>query len=180
MVLKAARRYANALLVTAIEQEILEEIKGDMLLIKQTISDSSDLRLFLKSPIIKKEVKKAALDEIFGNKIQKLTSNLISILSVKGRENLLAGITQSFVELYNVHHNIIEVDVETAFELAQDQISRLHKELETVTGKTVLLKIQTNSDLIGGLTVRIADTVFDGSAKYKLNQLKEKFTTAVE
>jgi F-type H+-transporting ATPase subunit delta len=180
MVLKAARRYASALLVTAIEQDILEEVKDDMLLIKQTVSDSSELRLFLRSPIIKKEFKKAALDEIFENKIQKLTSDLISILSQKGRENILMGITQSFGELYNGHHNIIEVDVRTAFELNKDQKSSLHKELESVTGKTVLMHIEKNEDLIGGLTVRIDDTVIDGSAKYKLNQLKEKFTTAVE
>ena len=180
MVIKAARRYANALLVTALEQNNLDEIKDDMLLIKQTISDSSELSLFLKSPIIKKEIKKATLEAIFEDKIQKLTSNLITILSDKGRENLLHGITLSFMELYNKHENIIEVDVKTAFELVADQEEELKKKLESVTGKTVLMKTEVNDDLIGGLTVRIADTVIDGSVLHKLNQLKIKFTTAVE
>lgn len=180
MVIKAARRYANAMLITAIEQKILEKIKDDMLLIKQAISDSSELSLFLKSPIIKKEVKKSALEAIFEGKIEELTSNLITILSNKGRENLLYGITLSFIELYHEHKNIIEVDVNSAFELKKDELASLKNKLEDATGKSVLLNIIINKDLIGGLTVRIADTVIDGSVKHKLNQLKIKFTTAVE
>jgi F-type H+-transporting ATPase subunit delta len=179
MVSKAARRYANALLVTAIEQKNLEKVKEDVELIRDTVKASTDLKLFLRSPIVKHEVKRAALDEIFGGKIQQLTSNLIGILSEKGRENLLAGICQGFIDLYNIHHNILEIDVATAFELADDQQSSLHKKLESVTGKNVLMSITRNENLIGGLTVRIADTVIDGSARYQLNQLKEKFTTAV-
>lgn len=180
MVSKAARRYANAFLVTAIEQNILEKIKDDMKLIHQAITDSSELSLFLKSPIIKNDVKKSALDAIFKDKVQDLTMTLIEIISEKRREYLLFGISKGFMELYNKHHNIIEVDVETAFELDKDQQSRLVKELEAVTGKTIQMQIEKNKDLIGGLSVRIEDTVYDGSAKYKLNQLKRKFTTAVE
>ena len=180
MVSKAARRYANALIVTAIEQDLLEEIKEDMQLIHQTISDSSELTLFLKSPLIKNDVKKSALESIFEDKINNLTSNLISILSDKSRENLLLGISEGFMELYNDHHNIIEVDVKTAFDLDDKQKKSLISELEKVTGKTIEMRIEKNEDLIGGLSVRIEDTVYDGTAKYKLNQLKHKFTTAVE
>lgn len=180
MVTKAARRYANALLVTAIEQKILEEIREDMQLIHQTIAGSSELSVFLKSPIIKNDVKKSALGVIFNDKVQQLTANLISILSDKSRESLLYGITKGFMELYNQHHNIVEVDVETAFELNDAQETSLKKELEAMTGKTIKMRIEKNEDLIGGLSVRIEDTVYDGSAKYKLNQLKRKFTTAVE
>lgn len=180
MVTKAARRYANALLVTAIEQKILEEIREDMQLIHQTIAGSSELSVFLKSPIIKNDVKKSALGVIFNDKVQQLTANLISILSDKSRESLLYGITEGFMELYNQHHNIVEVDVETAFELNDAQETSLKKELEAMTGKTIKMRIEKNEDLIGGLSVRIEDTVYDGSAKYKLNQLKRKFTTAVE
>ncbi|PWN06252.1 ATP synthase F1 subunit delta [Rhodohalobacter mucosus] len=180
MVSKAARRYANALLVTAIEQDMLEDIKEDMELIHETIAGSSELSLFLKSPIIRNDVKKSALEMIFDDKVQQLTSSLIAILSDKSREGLLFGISEGFMKLYNEHHNIIEVDVETAFELNEAQQTSLKNELETVTGKTIKMRIEKNEDLIGGLSVRIEDTVYDGSAKYKLNQLKRKFTTAVE
>lgn len=180
MVQKAARRYANALITSAIEQEILEVVKDDILLIEETISNSAELRLFLKSPIIKKEDKKSAVDQIFGSKIQKLTSGLLNILSQKGREKLLHDIAVSFLELYNKHHNIQEVDITTAFELTEDQQSNLQKELSKALGKSVVMEVFEDHSLIGGLTVQIDDTIIDGSSRYKLNKLKTKFTTAVE
>ncbi len=180
MVQKAARRYANALITSAIEQDLLEEVKSDILLIEETLSNSSDLRLFLKSPIIKKEDKTSVVEQIFGDKIQKLTSGLLSILSQKGREKLLHDITVSFLELYNEHHNIKKVDVVTAFELSEDQLSNLQKELGKAIDKTVLMDVTEDQSLIGGLTVQIDDTIIDGSSRYKLNKLKNKFTSAVE
>lgn len=180
MVTKAARRYARALLDTSIEQGNLEEVLDDIGLIDSTISDSPELRAFLRSPIVRKEVKRSALDEIFKDKVGDLTYNLIGILCDKSREKLLHDITRGFAELYNEHHNIVEIGVRSAFDLDKDQHKDLHEKLESATGKTVRLSVENDVELIGGLTVHISDTVIDGSVKHKLNQLKEKFTAAVE
>lgn len=178
MVSKAARRYANALLETAVGDSSLEQIKEDMLMIQNTLRNSEELRVFLRSPVIKKAVKKNALEAIFKDKIQEQTFSLIEILSEKGREDLLLEISTGFIDLYNEHHGIIEVDVQTAFDLTDDQKDSLQKTLEFTTGKKVQMNLTTNEDLIGGLTVRIDDTVINGSVKYKLRQLKDKFTAA--
>lgn len=178
MVSKAARRYANAYLKTAIEKDSLEEVRKDMLFITNTIQDSSELSVFLKSPIIKKSVKKSALEAIFKDKVGELSVNLINILSEKGRENLLYGVGKGFMELYNSYKGIIVVDVRIAFELPDDQKALLQSALESDTGKKVQMNVTVDESLIGGLTVRIDDTVIDGSVKYKLSQLKDKFTAA--
>lgn len=180
MVSKASRRYAKALLATAIEQDNMEGVYEDILFLNNTLKESSELRAFLKSPVIKPEIKKSALDEIFKKHIQDLTSSLIDVLASKGREGHLQQITEGFLALYNEYHNILEVDVKTAFEFVNGQEDDLRKELEKMTGKSVRMSVAKQENLIGGLTVRIADTVYDGSAKYKLNQLKDKFTAAVE
>lgn len=178
MVSKAARRYANAFLKTAIEKESLEEAKKDMLFITNTIQDSSDLKVFLRSPVIRKSVKNDALEAIFKDNVDGLTMNLINILSEKGREDLLFSVGKGFLEQYNLYKGIIVVNVKTAFELAEDQKALLKSTLESDTGKKVQLNITVDERLIGGLTVRIDDTVIDGSVKYKLSQLKDKFTAA--
>ncbi|MEX0904318.1 MAG: ATP synthase F1 subunit delta [Balneolaceae bacterium] len=178
MVSKAARRYAHAFLETAIEQGSLEKVREDMLFIQNTIGDSSELKIFLRSPVVKKSVKKSALEAIFSGKVQQLTMDLISILSEKGREDLLYEICDGFFDQYNVHHGIIEVDVQTAFDLKSNEKDSLQKILEKNTGKKVQMDITVDESLIGGLTVRIDDTVIDGSVKYKLSQLKDKFIAA--
>lgn len=178
MVSKAARRYANAFLEMAVSQNTLEKIKDDILTIQSTIEGSKELKLFLRNPIIKKVTKLDALEAIFGNKVQDHTMSLIHILSEKGREDLLLDITKAFIAFYKIHHGIIDVDVRTAFDLTDDQIGKLQKALESSTNKKVEMDIAVDKDLIGGLTVRIDDTVYDGSVKYQLGKLKEKFTAA--
>lgn len=178
MASKAAKRYANAYLETAMELKVLEKAKEDMLFIQNTFKSSSDLRVFLHSPVIKKDKKRAALEAIFGDKIQDITNNLLKIISDKDREMLIEDITRHFIELYNIHHGNINVSVSSAYKLDKKQISALTKKLGEVSGKNILLETTIDESLLGGLKVRIDDTVIDGSVKYKLSQLKDRFTGA--
>ncbi|HMB41503.1 MAG TPA: ATP synthase F1 subunit delta [Balneolaceae bacterium] len=178
MASKAAKRYANAYLETALELKVLEKAKEDMLLIQETYKSSPDLRIFLRSPVIKKDKKRAAIEAIFSDKVQDITNNLLKILSDKDREMLIEDITGFFMDLYNIHHGNIKVSVSSAYKLDKKQEKALINKLEDVSGKNVLLHTTIDESLLGGLKVRIDDTVIDGSVKYKLSQLKDKFTGA--
>lgn len=178
---KAAKRYANAFLGLALEKDILEKTREDMLLIKNTIDGSSDLQLFLKNPIIKKDQKKKAVKTIFEGKIQDVTFEFYNLLARKDRENLLEEISTKFIELYNQHQGIIKVGVTSAKKLDDSQLKELEKNIEESTGKKVEFETDVEEELIGGLKIRIEDTVVDGSVKFKLSQLKDRLTsTAVE
>lgn len=178
---KAAKRYANALLGLAIERDILEKTKEDMLLIKNTIDASPDLRLFLKNPIIKKDQKKAVIKKIFKGEIQDITFEFYNLLVRKDREALLEDISNKFIELYNQHQGIIKVGVTSAKKLEKAQLEALKKNIEQTTGNKVEFKTEVEEELIGGLKIRIEDTVVDGSVKFKLSQLKDRLTsTAIE
>lgn len=175
---KAARRYANAFLQTALETEQLENCRKDILFVKETIEGSRELQLFLKSPIVKKEKKLAVLKELFEKNVSDLTFRLIQVLSSKDREQLLEEITNMFIKLYNRHEGIIEVGVSGAMELDETQLQDLKDELQESTGKSVNIHQAVDEELIGGIKVRIEDTVIDGTVKYKLTQLKDRLTSA--
>jgi len=172
---KAARRYAGAMLQSAVERDILEEIKSDMEMVFNTISESKDLVLFLKSPIIKRDVKRKALTSIFKNHVREETFILIKLLLDKGRESLLLPTSKSFLELYNEHKGIIDVGVYAAYDLSDEHLKSLSNSLEKSTGKKVQLKFNRDESLRGGMAVRIDDTVIDGTVKHKISQLKNKF-----
>lgn len=175
---KAARRYAFAFLETAKDNKNLDAVKEDMILISDVLKGSKDLRLFLKSPLVNKVHKRAALLEIFEEKVQPVTIRLIELLTEKDRESLLEMITKHFIDYYNAHLGIIEIDITSAYELDDKQIGALIEQLEKKTGKKVELNKHINSDLIGGMLVRMDDTVIDGSVKHKLSQLKNRLTSA--
>jgi len=175
---KAANRYARAFLETANELDLLESVREDMLLISNTFSSSPDLGLFLRSPIVRGEKKRAALIEIFRDQIQEITSHLLSVLTRKSRERLLEEIATQFLKLYNQQKGIVDVHVVSARELSEQQKKQLIHELQASMGRNVLLETEVDPDLIGGLKVIIDDTVTDGTVKHKLNQLRDRFTLA--
>lgn len=175
MISKAARRYAKALLQSAVEQDILDEVQADMQFIQNTVEDSKDLMVFLKSPIIKPVDKQQVLTAIFGKHISNETKGLLRLLSEKHREGLLKDICRGFFELYNEHQGIIHVQVTAAYEPDEKQKSSLQKELEESTGKQVEMDLSIDPSIQGGLIVRINDTVLDGSVKHKIRMLKNQF-----
>ena len=175
LVSKAAKRYATALLESADEQNSIENTLKDIHLIKETIESSKELRVFLKSPVVKPADKRNALSSIFDGKVSKEVSQFIGLLTNKGREDILDEITAAFIDVYNVHAGIITVEVKTAKALETGQITELTKMLERTTSKTVNLDLKEQEDLRGGISVKIDDTVIDATVKHKLEQLETRF-----
>lgn len=175
LVSKAARRYATALLQNAIKNDSVQETLSDVRDIHSTISDSKELRVFLKSPVIKPKDKVEAINAIFSDKISKEVSDFLTIITNKGRESILMEITTAFIEAYNQHAGIITVQVNTAKALNEQQQAELTKMLEKSTSKKVLLELFEQEHLRGGIAVKINDTVIDATVKHKLEKLEQKF-----
>ena len=93
LVSKAAKRYATALLESADEQNSIENTLKDIHLIKETIEGSKELRIFLKSPVVKPADKRNALSSIFDGKVSKEVSQFIVLLTNKGREDIPVSYT---------------------------------------------------------------------------------------
>lgn len=174
LVSKAAHRYAKALLEITQEDGITEKILADMTLIRDTVMDNKELYLVLRSPIIKYDDKLAILKQIFDDKVQTITSQLIVLLSGKKRENILHQVAEAFILAYNVSKGIMDVEVMSAKELDQKQIDSLRKALESKLDKTVDLSVSTDEALMGGIAVKIGDTIIDGTVKHQLERLQDK------
>ncbi len=175
LVSKAARRYAIAFLEASKEGNYVDTSLEDMLTIKATIEGSKELALVLKSPIVKPKDKKEVLASIFDGKISKEAAQFVSLITEKGREDILHDIVSAFVIEYNKYAGIISVEVNTAHALDKEQVAKLTDSLEKATSKKVELSQKVQADLIGGISVQIEDTVIDGTVKYKLSQLETMF-----
>ena len=178
---KAARRYATALLEVGKERDEVEAILDDINFIHNTLSDSDELVLFLRSPIIKFDDKQAVLETLFGDEVEEATRKFLELLTRKNRVEILDQIAKAFLESYNEYAGIIEVHVSVAQDLKDAQRQALHTRLEEKTSKKVDLTVHKDESLKGGMAVRIDDTVIDGTVKHKLIELEEQLlATAVE
>jgi F-type H+-transporting ATPase subunit delta len=177
---KASRRYATALLKSAEDEKSLDKVFSDIESMKKTFEDSKELVLILANPVVRKEKKLDILQELFKGRIHGLIWRFILLLSEKDRLELIPGIAFDFIRQYNVHSGIMEVQIISAFELEATQKKNIVSALEKNTGMQIKPTFQQNPELIGGLIVRIEDTVIDGSVKHKLEQLKHTlYKTAV-
>ena len=175
---KASRRYAKALLDFAIEQNKVEKVLNDMTLIHDTIEQSKELRFFLRNPVIKAEQKESVLEALFKKSISEESWGFLTLLVEKARLDILFGATVAFKQAYQKYAGILEIEVMYAEEPTDKQISSIKSHLESKTGKTIIIHKIKTPELMGGLVVKMNDTVIDCSVKFKLQQLEQAFFKA--
>lgn len=169
-------RYAKSLIDLAIEKNKLEEVRNDMLVIKNVCSLNHDFVLLLDSPVIKTDKKIAVFKSVFEGKISALTLSFLNLIASKRREGYVNDITKAFDEQYKQIKNITTVKVETA--IALDEKSRksiMDIVKKNVTGEIELIE-KVNASLIGGFVLTINDKQADQSVSRMLNNLRKNFT----
>lgn len=172
---RAAIRYAKAILSFALEQQKEVEVNIDMLLVVNTIQESKELQLLLNSPVLKTEVKKSALKEIFGDKTSTLTIGLINLLIDNKRLPILGEVAKKYTVIYDSLKGIEVAKVTTAVPLTEElNLQVLNKVIE-ITGKKATIENIINPDIIGGFILRIGDIQYDASVSNKLQVLKRQF-----
>ena len=172
---RAAIRYAKAILSFALEQQKEVEVNNDMLLVANTIQDSKELQLLLSSPVLKTEVKKAALKEIFGSKTSALTIGLINLLIDNKRLPILGEVAKKYTVIYDSLKGIEVAKVTTAIPLTEELNQQVLKKILEITGKQATVESIINPDIIGGFILRIGDIQYDASVSNKLQLLKREF-----
>lgn len=170
-----ASRYAKSLIDLAIETKQLEEVRKDMLLVKEVCQANHDFVLLLESPVVKTDKKMAIFKSLFEGKISKTTQAFLNLIAGKRREGYMNDIAKSFDEQYKAFKNITTVKVASAIALDEN----LKKEIlalvkKTVTGEIELVE-KVDPSLIGGFVLTMNDKQVDQSVKRKLNDLRKDF-----
>ena len=171
---KISRRYSSALYETAIEQNVSDKIRNDLLLLKNTIDDSKDMRLFLKSPIINSVKKRETFNLIFKDKVNELTIKLFDLLVEKNREFMFYDIITDFLNLLNEKEKIIEIKVKTAIEIEDYEKKNIINRLKDYTGKNIEASYVVDPSIKGGFVAQFEDTIIDASIKHQLELLHEQ------
>lgn len=169
----ASRRYALALLDVAVEANFLDKVIEDLHKIGEVLDSSRELVLALRCPLINVDLKFRILEEVFGREVGEKTMIFIKLLTRKKRANLLPGVISEFNTLLDERNGIINADVKSAVKLSDEQAKELVNGLSKRTGKKIRAKMSLDESLIGGVTVKIGDTILDGSIQHQLQLFKD-------
>ncbi|TVQ76983.1 MAG: ATP synthase F1 subunit delta [Flavobacteriales bacterium] len=173
---KIASRYAKSLLILAKDESLVEEIAADMQALVNIGNENRDLRLLLKSPVVKKDKKISVFNMIFEASFQKPTMMFIQLITRKNREDILLEIASSFMNQYRAMKGIKEARVITAHALSAEQVKSVEEHLRTWAKGDVNIDYQVNADILGGIIIRLEDQEYNGSVAAKIAGLKQQFS----
>ncbi|CUU01419.1 F-type H+-transporting ATPase subunit delta [Candidatus Thermokryptus mobilis] len=174
--LRIAKRYAKALFEIAEEMKKLEKITNDVVFIDSLIRSSRELQLFLKSPIIKEDKKREVLKEIFSDsRVDPVTLKFIMLLVEKKREDILHDIVKVYRQIYDEKMGIVSAEVITAVEVGERLKKKIEQKILELTGaKKVKASYRVDPSIIGGIVIRVGDTVYDASIRRRIQLLREQ------
>ncbi|SDC10384.1 MULTISPECIES: F0F1 ATP synthase subunit delta [unclassified Candidatus Frackibacter] len=170
---QVAKKYGRALFELAVEKGKLQDIQTELTEVVEAIKEHEELNDVIYHPQISRDKKKRLLDELFGSEVSKILLHFLKLLIDKRREKFLESILERYIELANEANEILEVEVKSAFTLSATNKTRLKNKLEQLTGKEVRLEPKVDSNLIGGLVLKIGDKVIDGSLYKHLQVMKD-------
>ena len=176
---RAAIRYAKAVLTQANEANIGDVVFGDMKSVATTIDNSKELRTVLGSPVIKGDDKKQALHKIFEG-TSEVTKGLVDILTANKRIDLLGGVANSYVNLYNQAKGVKVANVTTAVALSPELETQVLAKVKEMTGSdSVTIENTIDDSIIGGFILRVGDLQYNASIANQLDTLKREFTKSL-
>ncbi len=169
-----ARRYAQALNEQAAQADAMEQVDSDIAMISDTMSASRELVNFFNSPIISREKKGEVIRALFEESAHKVTLQFLAMMVDKRRENLFSNVASAYQELRDSQLGVTPVSARTSHPLSEEDQTALLSSLEKMTGKQIRLDSQVDSSILGGIVIRVGDTVYDGSVVNQLATLRER------
>lgn len=172
---RAAIRYAKAILEFATNANKAEAVNTDMKSIGSTIEANQELSDFLSNPIIKQEVKNAALKEVFSS-VQPETNKLFDLLLENKRFEILSAIASEYTILFDTNNGVQLAIVTTAIEMTPELEKQVLAKIATFTNKKITIENTVDPSIIGGFILRIGDMQYNASVANKLQELKREFS----
>jgi F-type H+-transporting ATPase subunit delta len=171
---RAAIRYAKAILDNASVKGNAEVVNNDMKLILETIQGNKELKTFINSPVVKQEMKRSALSQIF-SAVNDETKSLFQLLASNARFELLDDIAIQYHNLYNDSIGIEKAYVTTAVAITPELESKVIAKASEFTSKKITIENLIDPSIIGGFILRVADKQYNASVSSRLAELKREF-----
>jgi F-type H+-transporting ATPase subunit delta len=172
------RNYAEALLELARRAEDLPGWGKLIQDVSNAMEDDATLHLFLESPKVSEAQKASVLSEALSDRVPRHFLRFLLALVRKRRQMLIPEIAADFHDLVDQSEGRIHANVTVARPTSEDEKNEIAAQLSRVLGKQAMLHVNVNPAILGGVIVKVGDTVMDGSVRKRLATLKGRILTS--
>jgi F-type H+-transporting ATPase subunit delta len=170
-----ARRYAVALADVVTSHGEATEVRDELSQWEAMTRQNGELLEMFRHPTIPQEQKQRVLNALIERaRPRQTTANFLQVLLQNHRLADLAEINRQFAQELDRRSGVVEAQVTTARPVPADAQEALRARLGELTRSRVRLQFAVDEELIGGVVTRIGSTVYDGSVRTQLEQVKQR------
>ena len=172
--LTIARRYAKALLIIGKEDGQAEAYGKELDGFAKLMAKEKELEQAICNPLYGASGRKNVLESVIGKVgISKIVASFLLLLFDKGRFEFISDINEFYQKLADELKGVLRASLVSASELSSETVEKIRATLSKRTGKDIILQVEQDPSLIGGIVSRIGDLVLDGSIKSQLLNMRE-------
>ncbi len=168
-----AKEYAEALFSLATETQSEQAVGEALALVARCFADEPDYTVLLSSPRLSRQEREALLVRAFGAAVPETVLSFVCLLCRAGHIDRLQECAAEYDSLYRLRSRTVRADIISAVPLTEAEKTALLEKLQKKSGCTVTAAYTVDPALLGGLVVRMGDTLIDGSLKQQLKEMKE-------
>lgn len=170
-----AKRYALSLVQLGAEQNRLDDVRRELTRIEALFTSTPELSASFADPALGHDRKKELMGQVVDScACSELVGNFLRLLVDKKRVTVLPQIIQAFERLADEHSGLLRPTITTAFELDGGQLEAIRGALERQSSRSVIPRVAIDATLLGGVVVRIGDTVYDSSVRTQLRRIQDQ------
>jgi F-type H+-transporting ATPase subunit delta len=172
--LAIARRYAKALLLIGKEDDQVEAYRQELHAFADLLAQENALDEAITNPLYDAAERRGVLQILVGKLgLSKIMASYLLLLFDKGRIGYLSDIDNFYQNLADELKGIARANLVSATELSSDAVEKIRASLSQRTGREIILEVEQDPGLIGGIVTKIGDLVLDGSIKTQLLNMRE-------
>src|SRR5215470_1803091 len=172
-----AQVYARSLFEVAQEKDKLDEVRDQVGQFADALGESRDLQTFFFSPYFSTEEKKKGLDTALEGADETFL-NFLALLIENHRMPAMFRIRRELDAMWRKVNKLLPVQVTSAVELDQAVTSQIGDEIGKQTGRKVELTTTVDPDVLGGIVLRVGNSILDASIRTRLENLRKHVATA--
>jgi F-type H+-transporting ATPase subunit delta len=166
-----AQVYARALFEVAREQGKLDELREQLVQFAEALEGDRQLAIFFFSPYFSTAEKEQGLERVLAGADESFV-NFLRLLIEKHRMPVLFRIRDAYQRLWDEENKVLPVEITSAIELDPATTESLGNTIGERAGRKVTLAARVDPEIIGGIVVRVGNSILDASIRNRLEQLR--------
>jgi len=166
-----AQVYARSLFQVAREQNKLDLLREQLGQLADAISSNRELQTFFFSPYFSTEEKQSALERVLDG-ADPVFVNFLELLIENHRMPVIFRIRAQYERMWEEENRTLPVEITSAVELDKATTDSVGQAIGERTGRKVMLATRVDADILGGIVVRVGNSILDASIRNRLEQLR--------